>query len=82
MIGKVLGKIVGREGKAEVLNRVRDELGIKQEQIIAMGDGANDLDMMTAAGVSIAFHAKPIVREHATYSLNYVGLDGLVNLFG
>ena len=82
LTGKVLGKIIGREGKAEVLNRVRDELGIKQEQIIAMGDGANDLDMMTAAGVSIAFHAKPIVREHATYSINYVGLDGLVNLFG
>ncbi|MBL8496444.1 phosphoserine phosphatase SerB [Nitrosomonas sp. JL21] len=82
LTGKVLGKIIGREGKADVLNRVRDELGIKPEQIIAMGDGANDLDMMTAAGVSIAYHAKPIVREHATYSLNYVGLDGVVNLFG
>ncbi len=81
LTGKVLGTIIGREGKAEVLNRVRDEMGIKPEQIIAMGDGANDLDMMTAAGVSIAYHAKPIVRNHATYSLNYVGLDGVVNLF-
>lgn len=82
LTGKVLGKIIGREGKAEVLNRVRDELGIKPEHIIAIGDGANDLDMMTAAGTSIAYHAKPIVRAHATYSINYVGLDGVSNLFG
>ena len=82
LTGKVLGNIIGREGKAEVLNRVRDELGIKPEHIIAIGDGANDLDMMTAAGTSIAYHAKPIVRAHATYSINYVGLDGVSNLFG
>ncbi len=82
LTGKVLGEIIGREGKAEVLNRVRDELGIKREQIIAIGDGANDLDMMTEAGISIAYHAKPIVRDHATYSINHVGLDGVTNLFG
>ncbi len=81
LTGKVLGKIIGREGKAEVLNRVRDELGIKREQIIAIGDGANDLDMMTEAGVSIAYHAKPIVKDHATYSIDHVGLDGVTHLF-
>ncbi|AEJ01823.1 phosphoserine phosphatase SerB [Nitrosomonas sp. Is79A3] len=81
LTGKVIGKILGRQGKAQVLKKIRDELGIKCEQIIAIGDGANDLDMMTEAGVSIAYHAKPIVRDHATYSIDYVGLDGVINLF-
>ncbi len=81
LTGKVVGEIIGRQGKAQVLKQVRDELGIKREQIIAIGDGANDLDMMTEAGVSIAYHAKPIVRDHATYAIDYVGLDGVINLF-
>ena len=81
LTGKVVGEIIGRQGKAQVLNQIRDELGIKREQIIAIGDGANDLDMMTEAGVSIAYHAKPIVRGHATYAIEYVGLDGVINLF-
>ncbi|MEK7302941.1 MAG: phosphoserine phosphatase SerB [Pseudomonadota bacterium] len=81
LTGKVAGKIIGRQGKAEVLKQVCDELGLKREQIIAIGDGANDLDMLAEAGISIAYHAKPIVRDHATYSINYVGLDGVINLF-
>ncbi|OIQ99484.1 phosphoserine phosphatase [mine drainage metagenome] len=82
LAGKVCGKIVDAQGKADWLNRVREELGLKREQVIAMGDGANDLKMMAQAGVSIAYHAKPVVREQASYSLNFVGLDGLVNLLG
>ena len=82
LTGKVSGKIVDAQGKADWLNHVRAELGLKQEQVIAMGDGANDLKMMAQAGVSIAYHAKPVVREQASYSLNFVGLDGLVNLLG
>jgi phosphoserine phosphatase len=81
LTGKVLGKIIGAEGKAEVLRRVSQELGLKREQIIAIGDGANDLKMMGEAGVSVAYHAKPIVQENATYAINHVGLDGVVNLF-
>ncbi|MDP1787983.1 phosphoserine phosphatase SerB [Nitrosomonas sp.] len=81
LTGKVVGEIIGRQGKAQVLNQIRDELGIKREQIIAIGDGANDLGMMTEAGVSIAYHAKLIVRDHATYAIEYVGLDGVINLF-
>ncbi|MEK6684843.1 MAG: phosphoserine phosphatase SerB, partial [Pseudomonadota bacterium] len=57
LTGKVAGKIIGRQGKAEVLKQVCDELGLKREQIIAIGDGANDLDMMAEAGISIAYHA-------------------------
>ena len=81
LTGKVLGKIIGAEGKAEALKKVSQELGLKREQIIAIGDGANDLKMMGEAGVSIAYHAKPIVQVNATYAINYVGLDGVVNLF-
>jgi phosphoserine phosphatase len=79
--GSVLGKIIGAEGKAEALIRVREELGLQKDQVIAIGDGANDLKMMAEAGVSVAYHAKPIVQENATYALNHVGLDGVVNLF-
>lgn len=81
LTGKVLGKILGREGKAEALINVCHELNIKHEQVIAIGDGANDLDMMAVAGISIAYHAKPIVQNKATYSINHVGLDGVINLF-
>lgn len=81
LTGKVLGRIIGAEGKAEVLKKASDELGLKREQIIAIGDGANDLKMMDEAGISIAYHAKPVVQEKATYAINHVGLDGVINLF-
>lgn len=81
LTGKVLGEIIGAQGKANVLKRVREELGLKREQVIAIGDGANDLKMLEEAGISIAYHAKPIVQEKATYAINHVGLDGVINLF-
>ena len=80
LTGKVVGKVFDAQGKADWLVRIRDELGLKREQVIAMGDGANDLKMMAQAGISIAYHAKPVVREQASYALNFVGLDGLINL--
>lgn len=80
LTGKVLGKIFDAQGKADWLIKIREELELKPEQVIAMGDGANDLKMMAHAGISIAYHAKPVVREQASYALNFVGLDGLVNL--
>jgi phosphoserine phosphatase len=80
LTGRVLGQIFDAQGKADWLIKIRDELGLKPEQVIAMGDGANDLKMMAQANVSIAYHAKPVVREQASYALNFVGLDGLVNL--
>lgn len=82
LTGKVLGEIIGAQGKADVLKRVRGELGLRREQVIAIGDGANDLQMLAEAGVSIAYHAKPVVQQKATYALNHVGLDGVLNLFG
>lgn len=81
LTGKVMGEIIGASGKAAVLKSVREKLGLRREQVIAIGDGANDLKMMEEAGVSIAYHAKPIVQEKATYAINHVGLDGVANLF-
>jgi phosphoserine phosphatase len=82
LTGRVLGKIVDAQGKADWLVKIRDELELQPGQVIAIGDGANDLKMLAQAGVSVAFHAKPVVREQASYALNFVGLDGLVNLLG
>ena len=81
LTGKVQGKVFDAQGKADWLVKIRDELKLKPEHIIAIGDGANDLKMMAQAGVSIAYHAKPVVREQASYALNFVGLDGIINLF-
>ncbi len=81
LTGQVLGDIVDAQAKADWLIHVREELGLRPEQVIAMGDGANDLKMMAQAGIGIAYHAKPIVRTQATFALNFVGLDGLVGLF-
>jgi phosphoserine phosphatase len=80
LTGKVLGKIVDAQGKADWLVKIREELQLRPEQVIAIGDGANDLKMLAQAGLSIAFHAKPVVRKQADYALDFVGLDGLVNL--
>jgi phosphoserine phosphatase len=81
LTGRVLGNIIGASGKGEILKKIREELGLRQDQVIAVGDGANDLKMLEESGVGIAFHAKPILIEKATYAFNHVGLDGILNLF-
>lgn len=80
LTGKVVGNIVDAQRKADELVQLRDQLGLKASQTIAIGDGANDLKMMDAAAVGVAYHAKPIVQEQATYALNYVGLEGAIYL--
>jgi len=80
LTGKVLGNIVDAQIKADELIKLREKLGLSTAQTIAIGDGANDLKMMSAAGIGIAYHAKPIVQAQATYALNHVGLDGVISL--
>jgi len=81
LTGEIEGSIVNADVKREALVAVRDELGITKEQIIAVGDGANDLKFMAEAGVSVAYHAKPVVNRAATHAISYAGLDGLLHLF-
>lgn len=81
LTGRVLGDIVDAQRKADELTRLRDLLGLDATQTIAIGDGANDLKMMAAAGAGVAYHAKPVVQAQASYALNHVGLDGVINLF-
>lgn len=81
LTGNILGDIVDADRKAMELITLRERLGLKVDQTIAIGDGANDLKMMAVAGVGVAYHAKPIVQSQATYALNHVGLDGVIHLF-
>jgi phosphoserine phosphatase len=78
LTGRVVGGIVDAEEKMRTVQRVCAELGIDTKQAIVMGDGANDLKMMSVAGLSVAFRAKPVVRAQADVALNFTGLDGLL----
>ena len=81
LTGELVGAIVDADAKAGRFREVLFSLGAKQEQTVAIGDGANDLKMMAEAGLSVAFHAKPVVRAAATCALSWCGLDAVVNLF-
>ena len=81
LTGRLLGSIVDAEAKAAKFASVCEQLKLKKEQTVAIGDGANDLRMMALAGTSVAFHAKPVVRAQASCALDWSGLDGVVNLF-
>lgn len=77
LTGNVLGPICGGEAKAEFLDGLCRELGIGRSQCIAIGDGANDLIMMSLAGLGVAYHAKPRVRAEADALINHGGLDSV-----
>jgi phosphoserine phosphatase len=81
LTGRVVGEIVNADVKARTLVETCAQLGIEPQRAIAMGDGSNDLKMMAEAGLSVAFRAKPVVREAASVAFNFVGLDGLLRLF-
>jgi phosphoserine phosphatase len=80
--GEVVGEIVDGRRKASLLQEIARKEGISLEQVIAVGDGANDLPMLNLAGLGIAFHAKPVVREGAEQSISTIGLDGILYLMG
>lgn len=81
LTGRVLGDIVDAQRKADELVAMRTVLKLDAHQVIALGDGANDLAMLAAAGFGIACHAKPLVKAQAAYALDYVGLDGVLGYF-
>lgn len=80
--GKVTGTVVDGNRKAQLLREIAEKEGIRLEQTIAVGDGANDLPMLSIAGLGIAFRAKPLVQESAQQSISTLGLDGVLYLLG
>lgn len=80
--GKVTGTVVDGNRKAQLLREIAEKEGIRLEQTIAVGDGANDLPMLSIAGLGIAFRAKPLVQESAKQSISTLGLDGVLYLLG
>ena len=82
LTGRVKGEIVDGVRKAALLRQLAEREGLRLEQTIAVGDGANDLPMLDAAGLGIAFHAKPKVRASAEQVISNLGLDGILFLIG
>jgi phosphoserine phosphatase len=82
LTGRIVGDVVDRAGKAEALRRFAAEVGVPEHAVIAIGDGANDLDMLNAAGLGIAYNAKPVVQEAADTAVNVPYLDAIMYLLG
>ena len=82
LTGKVVGDIVDGDRKALLLKELAAREGLQLEQVIAVGDGANDLPMLSAAGLGIAFRAKPVVQQSAEQSISTLGLDAILYLLG
>jgi phosphoserine phosphatase len=82
LTGRLAAPIVDRAGKARALERFASEVGVPLAQTVAVGDGANDIDMISVAGLGIAFNAKPVVREHADAALSVPYLDAVLYFLG
>jgi phosphoserine phosphatase len=82
LTGRVLAPVVDAEAKARILRALADKEGISMAQTIAVGDGANDLEMLGAAGLGIAYHAKDLVRERSRHAISTLGLDSILYLLG
>lgn len=80
--GEVVGQVVDGQRKAALLREIAAKEGLELEQVIAVGDGANDLPMLGIAGLGIAFRAKPLVKQNAKQSISTLGLDGILYLLG
>lgn len=80
--GRVVGSVVDGARKAQLLLEIAEREKISREQVIAVGDGANDLPMLSQAGLGVAFRAKPLVKESARHAISTLGLDAILYLLG
>lgn len=81
LTGRLIGPIVNASRKRLIVEQTCTVLGISPAQTVVVGDGANDLQMMSIAGLSVAYHAKPVVRDETTHAINHCGLDAILNFF-
>ncbi len=82
LTGRIVGDVVDRAGKATALRQFAADVGVPLSAVVAIGDGANDLDMLNAAGLGIAYNAKPVLREAADTSVNVPYLDAIMYILG
>ena len=82
LTGQVIGDVVDRKAKERFLREFAADSGLRMSQTVAVGDGANDIDMISAAGLGIAFNAKPALREVADTSVNYPYMDEILQILG
>jgi phosphoserine phosphatase len=81
LTGRLLGEIVNAEVKRRTVEQTCAAIGCSTSQAIVVGDGANDLEMMSVAGMSVAYRAKPVVRSETTHAIDHCGLDAILNFF-
>lgn len=81
LTGELEGRIIDAQAKADLLRQHREELGLRPEQVLAMGDGANDIPMLQAAGWGVAYHAKPKARQFADMCIQHNGLEAVRGYF-
>jgi phosphoserine phosphatase len=81
LTGNVTGKVIDAAEKARYIHELCTQYGFQENQVIAIGDGANDLEMMKIAGLSVAYHAKPLLQENCDVVIKYGGLDTMIDFF-
>ena len=81
MTGNIRGNVIDANEKAQYVGELCDHYNIENGQVIAIGDGANDIEMMKVAGLSVAYHAKPLLKEHCNIQINFGGLESLIDFF-
>ena len=79
--GNVIGNVIDAKEKAKYIDELCDQYKLKNNQVIAIGDGANDIEMMKVAGLSVAYHAKPILKQYCDIQINYGSLASLIDFF-
>ena len=79
--GNIIGDVIDAKAKAQYIGELCDHYNLENNQVIAMGDGANDIEMMKVAGLSVAYHAKPLLKEHCNIQINLGRLDSLIDFF-
>ena len=81
LTGNIIGKVIDADAKAQYIHELCTQYGLEKNQVVAIGDGANDLEMMKIVGLSVAYHAKPLLQKNCDVVIKYGGLDTIIDFF-